>query len=178
MGSLTRLPVRRSCPSAAGGAGFTLIEILVVIVVLGIAAVAAAMAFSGDDAGVATREARRFAGAIEHAATRAQVRAETLGVSAEGTGWRFWRRDPDRGTWQPLADDDVLAPRALPPAMQLRATNFAGTPVAADAILPLRPTGRNDPFAFTLATATVTFEVAADPLNRVALTRLSDTALP
>ena len=72
-------------------AGFTLIEILVVIVVLGIAAVAASIAYSGDDAGVATREARRFAGAIEHAATRAQVRAETLGVSAEGAGWRFWR---------------------------------------------------------------------------------------
>ncbi len=178
MGSLASSKARRPSPSAAGVAGFTLIEILVVIVVLGIAAVAASIAYSGDDAGVATREARRFAGAIEHAAARAQVRAETLGVSAESTGWRFWRRDPERGTWQPLADDDVLAPRTLPAAMQLRAATFAGAPVAADAILPLRPTGRNDPFAFTLAASTVTFDVAADPLNRVALTRLPGVPAP
>ena len=178
MGSLAPLTVRHRRPSAAGVAGFTLIEILVVIVVLGIAAAAASIAYSGDDAGAATREARRFAGAIEHAAARAQVRAETLGVSAESAGWRFWRRDPERGTWQPLADDDVLAPRSLPAAMQLRAANFAGAPVAADAILPLRPSGRNDPFAFTLAASTVTLEVAADPLNRVVLTRLPGTPAP
>ncbi len=178
MGSLAPPRSRRSGFATVREAGFTLIEILVVIVVLGIAAAAASMAYSGDDAGTATREARRFAGAIEHAATRAQVRAETLGVSAEGSGWRFWRRDPERGTWQPLADDDVLAPRTLPPAMQLRAASFAGAPVPADAILPLRPTGHNDPFAFTLAASTVTLEVAADPLNRVALTRLPGASAP
>ena len=159
----------RVTSTTAGTAGFTLIEILVVIVVLGIAATVATLAWSGDDAGAATREARRFAGALEHAATRAQVRAETLGVSAEDSGWRFWRRDPQRGSWQPLADDDVLAPRTLPVTMQLRATSFAGAPVPADAILPLRPTGRNDPFAFTLAATSITLVVTADPLNRVAL---------
>lgn len=178
MGSLATPTVRRSDLPASGAAGFTLIEILVVIVVLGIAAAAASIAYSGDDAGTATREARRFAGALEHAAARAQVRAETLGVSAESSGWRFWRRDPERGTWQPLADDDVLAPRTLPAAMQLHAARFAGAPVAADAILPLRPTGRNEPFAFTLAASTVAFEVAADPLNRVALTRLPGVPAP
>ena len=50
------------------------------------------------------REARRFAGALEHAATRAQARAETLGASAEGNAWRFWRRDADTGRWQVLAE--------------------------------------------------------------------------
>ncbi len=153
---------------AAKPAGFTLIEILVVLVVLGIAATVATLAWSGDDTGAATREARRFAGALEHAAARAQVRAETLGVSAEDTGWRFWRREPQRGAWQPLADDDVLAARTLPGAMRLQASHFAGAPVPPDAILPLRPTGRNDPFAFTLSAASITLVVAADPLNRVA----------
>ncbi len=153
---------------AAGLAGFTLIEILVVLVVLGIAATVATLAWSGDDTRAATREARRFAGALAHAAARAQVRAETLGVSAEATGWRFWRREPQRGVWQPLADDEVLAARTLPEAMHLQATHFAGAPVPADTIVPLRPTGRNDPFAFTLSAASVTLVVAADPLNRVA----------
>ena len=62
--------------------------------------------------------------------------------------------------------------------MQLRAVNFAGTPVPADAILPLRPTGRNDPFSFTLAATSITLQVAADPLNRVTLTRLPESAAP
>ncbi|MEP7327678.1 MAG: type II secretion system minor pseudopilin GspH [Betaproteobacteria bacterium] len=175
MGSLG---VTRSNATRAGHAGFTLIEILVVIVVLGIAAAAVTIAYSGDDAGAASREARRFAGAIEHAAASAQVRAQTLGVSAEGTGWRFWQRDSQRGNWQPITDDDVLAPRGLPSSMRLAATRFAGAPVAADAILPLRPTGRNDPFAFTLTTSSTTLEVAADPLNRVAVARPTDAAVP
>ena len=172
------LDARRPDMSATGNAGFTLIEILVVIVVLGIAAAAATLAYSGDDSGAATREARRFAGAIEHAAARAQMRAQTVGVSAEGSGWRFWQRDPQRGTWLPLTDNDVLAPRMLPATMQLRAENFAGTPVPADAILPLRPTGRNDPFSFTLVATSITLQVATDPLNRVTVTRLPESAAP
>ena len=43
----------------------------------------AVVAFDGGDRERAMREARRFAGALEHAAARAQVRAETLGVSAQ-----------------------------------------------------------------------------------------------
>ena len=77
--------------------------------ILAIAAgVARQSRYDGNDRDRATREARRFAGALEHAALRAQVRAETLGASAEGGGWRFWRRDPERGQWQPVADDEVL----------------------------------------------------------------------
>jgi general secretion pathway protein G len=95
-------------------AGFTLIEILVVLVILAIAAGVAVVAYDGNDRDRATREAHRFAAALEHAAMRAQVRAETLGASAEGEGWRFWRRDPDSGQWLPVADDDVLAAHLLP----------------------------------------------------------------
>jgi len=98
-------------------AGFTLVEILVVLVILAIAAGAAAIAYDGNDRDRATREARHFAAALEHAAMRAQVRAETLGASAEGEGWRFWRRDPDSGQWLPVADDDVLAAHLLPNPM-------------------------------------------------------------
>jgi len=96
-------------------AGFTLIEILVVMAIIAIGVSVALVAYDGSDRDRASREARRFAGALEHAAARAQARAETLGASAQEGTWRFWRRDPDSGRWQPLADDDgILAVHTLP----------------------------------------------------------------
>ena len=151
-------------------AGFTLVEVLVVLVILAIAAGAAVYAGSSDDKERATREARRFAGALEHAAMRAQIRAETLGASAEGNGWRFWRRNPDTGAWQPVTDDDVLAPHPLPAPMTLAPATYGGDVLETSAIIPLRPTGRNDPFSFLLAAGDARILLASDPLNRVALT--------
>ena len=155
-------------------AGFTLVEILVVIVILALAAGVAAVAWDGNDRDRATREARRFAGALEHAAARAQVRAETLGASAEGSGWRFWRRDPDRGGWQPIGDDDVLAAHALPAEMRVTPLAYGGQAIDADAIAPLRPTGRNEPYSFVLQSRDARIVLAADPLNRIAVTAATE----
>jgi type II secretion system protein H len=153
----------------AARSGFTLIEILVVLAILAIAASVVVLAVDNSDRERATREARRFAGALEHAAARAQVRAETLGVSADGSAWRFWRREPESGRWQPIGEDDVLAPRTLPSPLRLAATSYSGRPIDPGAILPLRPTGRNEPFTFELAGHDGTLVLAADPLNRVSV---------
>jgi general secretion pathway protein H len=165
---------RRARPRHAS-AGFTLVEILVVLVILAIAAGAAAIAYDGNDRDRATREARRFAAALEHAAMRAQVRAETLGASADSEGWRFWRRDPDSGQWQPVADDDVLAAHRLPTAITVVPLTYAGQPLDPSAIVPLRPTGRNEPYAFLLQARDARIMLAADPLNRIALTAADDS---
>jgi len=147
-------------------AGFTLLELLVVVVVLGIVAGLVMTNLGGDERRGAEREAKRLAGALEHAAALAQWRGETLGVSAEGRGYRFWRRgDGDR--WSALADDDVLAPRTLPAGFIVAAATFAGAPIAADAILPFRASGRNEPYALMLASPAWSLFVTGDPLNRV-----------
>ena len=160
MGPLTRRSAR----------GFTLLEILVVVAIVAIASAAVALAFTGSDRDAAMREARRFAGALEHAASRAQARAETLGVSAEGNAWRFWRRDADSGRWQVLSDpDDILSPHALPDGMLVRPLTYAGREIAAETILPLRATGRNEPVTFELAARDTTVALATDPLNRITL---------
>lgn len=158
--------------------GFTLIEVLVVVAILAIAATVAAVSWDGDERGQVAREARRLAGALEHAALRAQVRAETLGVSAEGGGWRFWRRHPERGQWQPVTDDDVLGPHALRRGMLVMPLSYAGRTLAADAIVPFRPTGRNEPYALALRGEAVEIVVSADPLNRVTLGLASSVASP
>jgi general secretion pathway protein H len=146
--------------------GFTLVEILVVVAVIAIASGFVIVNLGGDDRRATEREASRLAGALEYAAARAQWRSETLGVSADGAGYRFWRRGPDN-RWTAVRDDDVLVPRALPAQWTVAPVSYAGAPVAADAILPFRPSGRNEPYALQLASPAWSLVVAGDPLNRV-----------
>jgi general secretion pathway protein H len=140
---------------------FTLLELLVVLMVIGVSAGLVYVNVGGDERRSAAREAKRLAGAVEHAAALAQWRGETLGVSAEGHGYRFWRRDAD-GRWSPVGDDDVLAE-----GHAVSAATYAGAPVAGDVIVPFRASGRNEPFALTLTSPVGAFTVSADPLNRV-----------
>jgi type II secretion system protein H len=151
--------------------GFTLAEVLVVIVVIGLAAGFIYARFDSDPRQAVEREARRLAGALEHAAQLAQWRGETLGVSMDGTGYRFWRRvtaaDGDR--WQTLTDDDVLAPYSFAPDIVGNASQYAGQAAPANAILPLRASGRNEPYAVEIDSDTWRVTLVADPLNRVAM---------
>ncbi len=157
-----------------GAPGFTLIELLVVLVVLGIAASLIAANLEGDERRGTDREARRLAGALEHAAALAQWRGETLGISADGRGYRFWRRGAD-DRWSALADDDVLAPHALPAGIAVATASFAGAPVTADAILPFRTSGRNEPYALILGSPAWSVYITGDPLNRVAVAAPADS---
>jgi general secretion pathway protein H len=156
--------------------GFTLIEILVVIVILGIAAGLAVALIQPDERDLSVREARRFAGALEYAAQRAQWRNEMLGVSAARHVVRYWRRDATSDRWNALDDDDVLRVRALPEPLDAMVLAFAGRSVASDAIVPLRASGRNEPFAFALATPSWRTIVTLDPLNRVSISGPSAVA--
>ena len=149
--------------------GFTLVEILVVIVILGIAAGLAVAVAAPGDRDVAAREARRFAGSLEYAAQRAQMRSELVGVSAVARGIRYWRRDATNDRWLLIDDDDVLRARALPEPVEATALAFGGRAIAADTVVPLRASGRNEPVAFALTTPTSRTIVAFDPLNRVSI---------
>ena len=155
--------------TASRRAGFTLLEILVVLVILSIAAGVAIVALGSDSRATLRREAQRFGGALEYAASRAQMRNETLGVDAAGRTVRFWRRDAEAGTWSMLSDDDVLAARALPEPLQLSPSLYAGRPLAPNTIVPLRPSGRNEPATFALTSDDAQIAIALDPLNRVAV---------
>ena len=146
--------------------GFTLIEVLVVVVVIAIASGFVIVNLGGGgDRRAAEREATRLAGALEHAAALAQWKARRWACrrKAAPTASGGARRT----TGGALADDDVLAARALPADFTVAPAAYAGAPVAADAILPFRPSGRNEPYALLLASPAWSMVVAGDPLNRV-----------
>ncbi|MGH8799444.1 MAG: type II secretion system protein [Casimicrobiaceae bacterium] len=171
MGSLAASAGTGARPSSRGGqAGFTLTEILVVLIVVGLAAGLVFARFEGDPRQAVERESRRLGAALEHAALLAQWRDETLGISAAGSAYRFWRRPVDATTWEAMSGDDVLLPRRLPAPLVVAVREYAGRPVAADAILPLRASGRNEPYVIQIASPEWFALLAADPLNRVALT--------
>jgi type II secretion system protein H len=155
-------------PARFAASAFTLIEVLVVVAILALASAISFAVLDRDERGTVEREARRFAGALEYGARRAEMRHETLGVSADGAHWRFWIRAQD-GRWRALSDDEPLAARALPSPLNASASSYAGRGLATDAIVPLRASGRNEPFAFVLAGEAFAATVTADPLNRVAI---------
>jgi general secretion pathway protein H len=167
VGSLTRGGSGRT---SAGhrGAGFTLVEIVVVLAILAIVAGAATLVLRGPESST-RREAERFGGALAYAAQRAQWRQERLGVGVDAAGWRFWRQDPARDGWSPLVDDDALAARRLPDGVAITARSLAGAALPAEAIVPLRANGRNDPATFELEGGGARWRVATDPLNRVSV---------
>ena len=160
------LSAQRASASLAPTTGFTLVEMLVVLVVVGIAAGLIFLNVDNDPRRSMQREAKQLAGALEHAAALAQWRAETLGVSAEGQGYRFWRRG-DSNRWIPIGDDEVLIAHWLPAGLTVTPASYAGTPVPPDAILPFRASGRNEPYALVLASPGSSVIVSGDPLNRV-----------
>ncbi|MGI8896560.1 MAG: hypothetical protein ACR2HE_13060, partial [Casimicrobiaceae bacterium] len=61
------------------------------------------------------------------------------------------------------------AARRLPPTLAIAPAFYAGQPLPADAVIPLRPSGRNEPMSFSLSAARTRIILAADPLNRVSL---------
>ena len=158
--------------------GFTLIEILVVVAIIAITAGLASLAFETDDRGSVAREAKRFAGALEHASARAQWRGETIGVLADGDGWRFWQRPAELNRWQPLTEDDVLGAHRLPSGIIAAPLTFAGQALPANSIVPLRASGRNEPFAFAIIGKDARAVLSADPLNRVTVSASSATSPP
>ena len=98
------------------------------------------------------------------------MRAETLGASADGTALAVLAA---RSGQRPLAADRATTTtcwraRTLPAPMTLTPTSYSGRPSTPDAIVPLRPTGRNEPFTFELAARDARIVLAADPLNRIA----------
>ncbi len=129
------------------------------------------MAYDGSDRDRANREARRFAGALEHAAARAQARSRKrwahprrMARGASGGATPTAALAAARGRRR-----RARAARAACADERLASTSYSGRDVPADTIVPFRPTGRNEPFTFELASRDARLILAGDPLNRIAV---------
>ncbi|MBS0326302.1 MAG: prepilin-type N-terminal cleavage/methylation domain-containing protein [Proteobacteria bacterium] len=148
--------------------GFTLIEIMVVVAIVGIATGIAFALAAPDSRAVALRDAREFARGLDYATRAAQWHQQLLGISADGDRIRYWRRDSGSTRWLE-AGDAALRSRKLPGAAVVRALDYAGRPIAANSVVPLHPTGRNEPFTFAVDAGGWRARVASDPLNRISI---------
>ena len=61
----------------------------------------------------------------------------------------------------------MLGTHRLPPGIIVTPLSFAGQRLPANAIVPLRASGRNEPFAFVIVGKDARAVLSADPLNRV-----------
>ena len=140
------------------------------LVVIGLAAGVVYARSRRDPRQTLEREGRRLAAALEHAALLAQWKNETLGVSAAGGGYRFWRRGTPTATLGGAVGRRRAAPRALPAPRHRRGARVRGPAVAADAILPLRrQRSQRTVSSSQLDAPEWPLLLAADPLNRVAI---------
>jgi len=95
------------------GAGFSLIEILVVVVILAVVAGAVSIAVAGAGGERAlTREAERAQALIEFACERAQLSGRDVGISLSQSGYRFSRFE--QNVWLPYREETLRA-RSWPP---------------------------------------------------------------
>lgn len=112
--SATGLSTELRPAGTARGAGFSLIELLVVIVILALMAgmVLLSMGTLRSDEPAET-EARRLAALLELVAEEALVQGRDFGVEFFADGYRFLSFDPDSGLWSVVDDEAYLRQRTL-----------------------------------------------------------------
>ena len=163
----SRLTPHNTCDAChSRRAGFTLVEVLVVLVVIGLGLGLVTLGMGHDNAAQVRHESERLRSALEHAAQLAQWRHTPLVWEADAGGYRFATIDADGA----LNDEPgpELAYHPLPSDIRMQATDASGN--SAPLRLVLRASGRNDPYAVTMAAAGGAWTIAGDPLNRVRAT--------
>jgi general secretion pathway protein H len=146
--------------------GFTLVEVLVVIVVITFAAALVVVNLRGDDRAIARDEARRLAALLTQARDEAIATGSSLAWQAEGSGYRFLRRAPDR-SWQPFPPEETFRARTLPAPMQFAAIEVSGQAIEARDALLFPSSGMVPPFRIVLAYNAERIGIRADTPARI-----------
>ena len=103
-----------------GGAGFTLIEILVVVVIIAVMMAAAMLSISstGRDRELEKESERLFA-LLNYTREQAELRTREFGLLCEEQGYQFVSFDPRKELWVAVETDEALRGRELPGGLSI-----------------------------------------------------------
>jgi general secretion pathway protein H len=105
----------------AGGAGFTLIEILVVVLIIGLISATMLLSFTltGRDRELEKESDRLFA-LFSYAREQAELQTREYGVLFQDDGYEFLTYDVRRAIWRSVPDDEALVARRLPDGLGVK----------------------------------------------------------
>jgi general secretion pathway protein H len=105
------------------GAGFTLIEILVVVLIIGVvsAGVLLSVSLTGRDREL-EKESDRLLALFTYAREQAELQTREYGVLFQDDGYEFLTYDMRRAMWRSVFEDDALSARKLPDGLGVQLT--------------------------------------------------------
>lgn len=153
--------------------GFTLVELLVVIVILSLITGLIILNLARDERRELEREARHLVGALAYASDRARYRHELLGIAAlpDGGGWQFLLFPEQTSSWHVIDNDPLLQTKTFPQPLRFRLIGYAGKDIRENAVIPIPPSGRHEPYSLELRNGAWRVNLIADPLGRIAATQ-------
>ncbi len=114
--------VRSACAHRAG-AGFTLVEMLVVVLIIGVisAGVMLSITLTGRDHEL-EKESDRLLALFTYAREQAELQTREYGVLFQDDGYEFLTYDMRRAAWRDVFEDEALGARKLPDGLGVKLT--------------------------------------------------------
>src|SRR5918995_3711278 len=114
---------RKSNLARRTGAGFTLVEMLVVVVIIAMIAttVVLSVSASGRDREL-EKESERMLALLQYAREQAELRTREYGLLCDENRYQFVIFDPRKEMWVAMESDDTLRARQLPAGLSLSLT--------------------------------------------------------
>jgi general secretion pathway protein H len=103
------------------GAGFTLIEVLVVVAIIGlmVAGFVLSLSLTGRDPEL-ERESDRLYALLNYAREQAELQTREYGILFQEDGYEFLVYDVQLAQWRSVFEDDALAARRLPEGLGVK----------------------------------------------------------